>query len=63
MGQDTNESDFKVYELISRLLEAPAGYAVLLCASSCLPPSPWTDRFSVQIDHEQKVVRLSGDLT
>ena len=38
-------------------------YRILLCADTCLPPSPWTAVFRVEVDHGHRVIRLSGDLT
>jgi len=50
------------WQLALALLRAP-NYQMLLCADSVLPPSPWTDKFSVEVDHEHRVIRLNGDLT
>ena len=50
----------KAWKVVLLMVRYPR-YSVLLCADSCLPPSPWCDDFRVEIDHTHRVIRLMGD--
>lgn len=39
------------------------GYQIILHGLSVIPPSPWTDQFYVDVDHEHRVIRFEGHLT
>ena len=55
-----------VDELIRSLIQITPDlieYNVLLCGDSTYPGSNWTDKFEVQVDHKNKVVRLYGELS
>lgn len=54
--------NYSSIKLILAIIWHPT-YRVLLCADSAILPSPWTDKFRVEVDHNHKVIRLSGDLT
>ena len=50
----------KAWRIALACLRHPT-YRIILCADSCIPPSPWTDFFRIEIDDFHKVIRLSGD--
>ena len=56
------EKHYTAWQLVLMLMRRPF-YRILLCADDCLPPSPWTDKFRVEIDKNHKVIRLSADFT
>lgn len=57
------EQEWYVEDLRNTLALCPSTYSVLLCADDVLPPSPWTRRFRIEVNHEYKVVRITGSLT
>ena len=59
---DPDRKTTKAGELAALLMQRP-DYNVLLCASSCIPPSPWTEDFVAAIDDKFRVIRLTGDFT
>lgn len=56
----SEEKTVKVWKVVLLMLRYPR-YTVLLCADSCLPPSPWCSDFRVEIDRKHRVIRLVGD--
>ena len=54
------DREIKAWRLACTCLMNP-WYRVLLCADRVLPPSPWTDKFRIEVDRMNKVIRLSGD--
>lgn len=53
-----------IHALILVAVSENRTYKILLCADSLInPPSPWTDDFRIEIDHENKVIRFIGDFT
>lgn len=59
---DQNSYMVLAYKVAFACLQRPH-YPVLLCARICIPPSPWTECFDIEIDDAHKVIRLSGDFT
>ena len=57
---DPQRFTVKAWRVVWACLRRPH-YDVLLCASTCIPPSPWTECFVIEIDDHHKVIRLTGD--
>lgn len=63
MDRDLRDQPHSAFWLAIRLLFCMPRYKVLICADYAIPPSPWTDKFRVEVDHYHNVVRISGSLT
>lgn len=58
-------AEWTVEKLVDKLLDEQdiPDYRVLLVPEDFLFPSPWCERFRIEIDDERHVVRLLGDFT
>jgi hypothetical protein len=64
MSEQKRHPLWTVHELIDEL-EAHAfpSFRVLLVPELFLYPSPWCERFRIEVDQERGVVRFLGDFT
>lgn len=61
-----SEQYFTVEQLARALADAQeigvGDFSVILCADEVAGPSPWADSFSIEVDRDNRVIRLKTEV-